>query len=470
MHWRRLGAADNERGPASAALRGVLATYPGGNTIGAEPREKTARADGYHHIDTPTTITQVKRLHANTYVYLVWHSPSDWSDLTHDFLPAAHKAGINVWVYVVPPAECSPERCSYPYKTDYVAWAKAVAEQSLKFPNLTGWVIDDFAVPANLKLLTPGYVKRVHDTGVRINPKLLFMTLLYSAQITPEFFTSYGSAIDAAVFAFDDAPVHDTQWATTLQPQLDRALSMSSAARKPLVLLLYVNRYRAAPLLPTARYATEIVTTGLKYVHDGRIAGLVAYGTPLEELPAELTERHARTGLGRLSLGVNPFGPPTTVGAYAQATQTVHVQSGGAHRLQFWHQNRRDATKALGARRLQVLVDGKVVFDHDISRDPPAVWIQERVALDTALVGRTTVQLSLRLIDTRRLSLVPSDVGVDDLQPTGFLVGDPGFERTNAWEVSRSGGPFLPAVDVFDPQRPTHVFNAIRDLYTLTAG
>lgn len=455
--------------PAATTLRNVLATYPGGNTIGAEPREKSARSDGFHHIDTPTTIAQLKRLHVNTYVYLVWHAPSDWSDLTREFLPAAHEARIKVWVYVVPPTECSPERCSYPYKTDYVAWAKAVAEQSLRYPNLTGWVIDDFAGGTNLKLFTPVYVKSVHDTGVRINPKLLFMTLLYSPEITQEFFSSYGSAIDAVVFAFDDAPVHDTQWAATLRPQLDSALSLSSAAHKPLVLMGYVNRLTAAPLLPTARYATEIVSTGLKYVHDGRLAGFVAYGTPLEELPAESTERHARTGLGRLSLGVNQYGPPTAAGRYAQAAQTVYVQSDGAHRLKFWHQNLKDEAKTSGFRRLQVLVDGKVVFDHDISGDAVGTWIQERVELDTVLAGRTTAQLALRLIDTRRLSRVLSDVSVDDLQSTGFLITDPGFESTTAWEVSRSDGPFLPAIDVFDTQRPTHVFNAIRDLYSVAA-
>jgi len=118
---------------------------------------------------------------------------------------------------------------------------------------------------------------------------------------------------------------------------------------------------------------------------------------------------------------------------------------------------------------LQVLVDGKVVFDHDISGDAVGTWIQERVELDTVLAGRTTAQLALRLIDTRRLSRVLSDVSVDDLQSTGFLITDPGFESTTAWEVSRSDGPFLPAIDVFDTQRPTHVFNAIRDLYSVAA-
>jgi hypothetical protein len=454
---------------APRTLATVLATYPGGNTIGAEPREKTARADGYHHIDTPTTIAQLKRLHVNTYVYLVFHSPSDWEDLTHDLLPAAQKAGINVWVYVVPPTECTPERCSYPYKTDYVAWAKAVAQQSLKFPNLTGWVIDDFAGGTNLKLLTPRYAQQVHDTGAKINRGLLFMTLLYSAQITPKFFSAYGPAIDAAVFAFDDAPVHDTQWAATLRPQLDRAISASTAAKKPLVLMTYVNRLTAAPLLPTVLYVSEVFNTGLQYVRDGRLAGMVAYGTPLEELPALSTEKHARTGIGRLSLGVNRYGPTASQG-YAEASQTVHVQSSATHGLQFWHQNRYSTTKAYGARRLQLLVDGKVVFDHDNSADPAGKWIHESVDLNLAVAGKTTAKLTFRLIDTRVLSGVFADVSVDDLQSTGLLITDPGFESLKAWGVSRSGGPFLPAIDVFDAQRPTHVFNAVRDAYVLATA
>lgn len=392
---------------APHGLINVLATYPGGNTIGAEPREKSARADGYHHIDTPTTIAQLKRLHVNTYVYLVWHSPSDWADLIHEFLPAAHKAGINVWVYVVPPTECTPERCSYPYKTDYVAWAKAVAQQSVRYPNLTGWVIDDFAGATNLKLLTPEYVQRVRNAGAKINRGLLFMTLLYSAQITPKFLSAYGPAIDAVVFAFDDAPVHDTQWAATLRPQLDRAISVSSASQKPLVLMTYVNRLTAAPQLPTARYVSEVVGTGLQYVRDGRLAGLVAYGTPLEELPALPTEKHARTGLGRLSLCVNQYGPTASHG-YAQASQTVHIQPSSSHALQFWHQNRHTSTKAYGARRLQLLVGAEVVFDHDISGDPAGKWIHESVDLDGAVAGTTTAKLTFRLLDTRVRCLASS--------------------------------------------------------------
>lgn len=56
-------------------------------------------------------------------------------------------------------------------------------------------------------------------------------------------------------------------------------------------------------------------------------------------------------------------------------------------------------------------------------------------------------------------------MSLDDVQSTGLVITDPGFESSTSWKVSRSDGPFLPAIDVFDAQRPTRVFNAVRDLY-----
>ena len=90
------GALAASREPAACpdpALTGVLAHVTGGNTVSAEIREKKERADGYFYIDMPRMIGRLKALHAYTYNYLVWNSPSDFDDLRKEFLPAAQKRG-----------------------------------------------------------------------------------------------------------------------------------------------------------------------------------------------------------------------------------------------------------------------------------------------------------------------------------------------------------------------------------------
>src|SRR5262249_52523375 len=111
---------------------GITTAMSGGNTIGGAVRESRPRADGYRHIDTPRLIHQLKQEGLNTYTYGIWDAPTDWSDLVNEFAPAADRAGIKIWVYLVPPSECFYDpvpvkngRCSWPYREDYVAWADA---------------------------------------------------------------------------------------------------------------------------------------------------------------------------------------------------------------------------------------------------------------------------------------------------------------------------------------------------------
>lgn len=67
-----------------------------------ELREPRPRKDGVRHVDTPRLIQKLKELGVTHYFYLIWHAPTDWDDLRHEFLPAARQAGIDVWVYLVP--------------------------------------------------------------------------------------------------------------------------------------------------------------------------------------------------------------------------------------------------------------------------------------------------------------------------------------------------------------------------------
>lgn len=82
-------------------------------------------------LDTPATIRRLQEMHANTYAFNIdtTNSVQDWNDLRLKFAPAAQAAGINVWVYLVPPSECPGTGCSDygPFEDDYRTWVVEIA-------------------------------------------------------------------------------------------------------------------------------------------------------------------------------------------------------------------------------------------------------------------------------------------------------------------------------------------------------
>ena len=99
-------------------------------------------------VDTDATLKRLKELGVTTYYWLLAHAATDWDDLKI-FLPKASQAGIEVWVYLLPPSESPPilgNQYSEPYRLDYPRWAEEIARLSLQHPNLTAWVIDDFGL------------------------------------------------------------------------------------------------------------------------------------------------------------------------------------------------------------------------------------------------------------------------------------------------------------------------------------
>ncbi|MBC7289646.1 MAG: hypothetical protein H5T86_16740, partial [Armatimonadetes bacterium] len=85
-------------------------------------------ADG--RVDCEQLVKQLQALGVNTYYWLIWHAETDWDDLTR-FLPLAREAGIDVWVYLVPPSEPPP---SQPFGLDFVRWGQEIAKLSLQHP------------------------------------------------------------------------------------------------------------------------------------------------------------------------------------------------------------------------------------------------------------------------------------------------------------------------------------------------
>jgi hypothetical protein len=152
---------------------GIKSALAGGNTVGGWIREAEPRSDGHRHIDTPAMIELLRRIGANHYFFGIWDSPTDFDDLGQEFAPAAQQAGIQLLPYIVPPSETFAwGKSSYPHVMDYLAWARAFAELSLKYPVLTGWAIDDFDIHRRVSGRDPG--SAVCDQS---RPRLLHLRL-----------------------------------------------------------------------------------------------------------------------------------------------------------------------------------------------------------------------------------------------------------------------------------------------------
>jgi hypothetical protein len=166
----------------------------------ADYNSELRRADG--RVDVEAMAARLKELGVTTYYWLIWHAATDWDDLKL-FLPKAAQAGIEVWVYLVPPSESPPtygSQYSEPFRLDYSRWAEEIARLSLKHPNLTAWVIDDFY--ANREFFTPAYLREFQRRSKAINPRLAFLPLMYFDEMRAKFVEDYREVIDGVVVAY----------------------------------------------------------------------------------------------------------------------------------------------------------------------------------------------------------------------------------------------------------------------------
>jgi uncharacterized protein YfiM (DUF2279 family) len=217
------------------------------------------RPDG--RVDTDAMVKRLKELGVTTYYWLIAHAPTDWDDLKL-FLPKASKAGIEVWVYLLPPSESPPvlgNLYSEPFRLDFPRWSAEIARLSLQHPNLKAWVIDDFYI--SHEFLTPAYMQTVRAKSKAINPRLAFLPLMYGPEMTPKNVEHYRGVIDGVVVAYlqdrgeidrvwallnDAAPVpHSDElsfpWYTTSQPG---DYGMVSQSAKVLPSKRHVVRFR----------------------------------------------------------------------------------------------------------------------------------------------------------------------------------------------------------------------------------
>ncbi|WP_020577011.1 hypothetical protein [Actinopolymorpha alba] len=456
---------------------GIRATQCGGNTVGAALREASPREDGYRHLDTPALIGRLKELGANTYIYGIWDSPTDWDDLRLEFAPAAAEAGIDVWIYLVPPSETDRAggRASRPYVMDYLAWSRACAELSLEHPNVKAWGIDDFEF--NQDTFTTEYVAHMRKISRDINPELAFyLCTYYHAATNAEFLAKYGPHLDLVLYPFLDGHNLNTQVAGSVGQCLDDIRAAVAPHDLDVVLLVYTGRFLDAWYEPTDDYSAAAVRTGLEYARDGRIAGVTAYGLQLDDAPTISSHNKAMYGNGRLSFLVPPIS--TEEGAYAEAAQIVRVDPDAArYELSFWHNDVFSSKFGTPGKHLkQVLIDDEVVWSEDVAVPYGfPLWQQcstlhGPLDVTSRLRGKSSAKLAFRLYEYRGGGEVfPVDTGFDHIETIGFTVDNPGFESRAGWTLTRSHGVPLVAIDLIVPDQPRRTFAAVAAEYHAAA-
>jgi hypothetical protein len=211
------------------------------------------RPDG--RVDIDAMVARLKELGVTTYYWLIWHAPTDWDDLKL-FLPQAAQAGIEVWVYLVPPSESPPKygsQYSEPFRLDYARWAEEIAKLSLPHPNLTAWVIDDFY--ANRAFFTPAYLREMQARSKRINPRLAFLPLMYFNEITAKFSEDYREVIDGVVVAYlQDRGEIDRTWAVLNDADVVPPSELSFPPGTSSQAGDFVMASQSAKVLPADRY------------------------------------------------------------------------------------------------------------------------------------------------------------------------------------------------------------------------
>lgn len=431
--------------------------HPPRNIVGdynMEIREQQPRADGVRHVDTPATIARLREAHVTTYFYLVYHASTDWTDFTSEFLPAAEEAGLDLWVYLVPPSEC----CSQPHGTDFVRWAEEIARLSLRHAAIRGWAMDDFS--SNLTTFTPDYTKAMRDAARGINPGLRFFPVLYHDDYSNAFLAGYARHIDGAIFPYT-VNFEDVD-------QIDEALDAVVGKLKPfdldLVLMVYATKISVAPYPPSASYVTGALRVGLEYMRRGEILGVTTYAMAKE------FEREDCSFARHLNLTM-PSETATSAGDYVSVSQEVRPQpSSVSYRLRFAELDSYPIGTA-GYHFKQLLVDGQTVWEADVAADPALSWVERSFDLTPYLKGKPHATLTFRLFDKKGVTNFGIRVSVADVNASGFSVANADFTNDTGWTFGKRGpGSAVYGDYVCDPDRQRHVFEAVRDLYGRVAA
>lgn len=412
--------------PASSASpesEPVLGTYSG--EILGQPD-----ADGVRHIDVNATIAALKAANVNAFAYVIYGygvantaAYPEWSpervhtvaakvtqaqwDALPGFLAAAQAEGIEVWAYLVPPSEsaASYEESTYaPFYWDYPGWASHIGQVAAAHTNLRAIVIDDFGGntveagnPWTFKFTT-GNVAAMRTAARTHAPWMKILPGLYYCQ-----------------FHNNEGTLSGLGW-----PK-----STSSTYRG--VVDGYIGVYNGSPSCTW-------------WSGDGT--------PPPNTTDPSLAEDHYRfessmikcdAGAGCLELGV-PADTPTRTGSWTAAKQQIRVADGGSYSLSFATNDDWTGASA-GHHKLQVLVDGDVVWQEDVAGYHG--WHTSTVDLTAALEGKTEATLTLRLYEATGVSNMPVAAWFDSLATEGFTLTNPNFDTSlTGWTRSQSAAAF----------------------------
>jgi hypothetical protein len=258
---------------ALAARAGADPVYAASADRFDQTREPAPRPDGYYHVDTPTLMARLARLHATTYAFLLWRSPSDFADLESEFLPAAERAGLEVWAYLVPPSERNlyPNTLP-PCERDYVCWGDRLGALAAAHPSLTTLLLDDFN--ANTAVFTPAYVQSMVTAARARSPSIAFYPVdYYPAALTDFSQPGYRGFIDGVVF-----PYINLDTTVSLTMDLDAVCAAVRAqldARCFLLVFAGWTSWHAAD--PTLAYLKTALQLGQDAISAGESDGVITY-------------------------------------------------------------------------------------------------------------------------------------------------------------------------------------------------
>lgn len=450
---RHGGPGGPARSTETDGVTNVLADYD------AEIRETTPRADGVNHVDTPATIAALKAEHVNTYAYLVLHQSTDWDDLVNEFLPAAQRAEINVWVELVPPSEC----CSEPYEEDYVAWASAIAQLSLQYPNLKAWAMDDFPESHNLDFFTPSYMQQVSDAAHAVNPALRFFPVIYNGEYTSSFMSSYGAYFDGAIFPYQGDAGYNLNELGDLSGEIDTASAVMKGAGKRLYLMPYTSPYSEAPAPPSPATVASMIRMGEQDMAHGKLDGIVLYALAKSQFGEDTCPTPAISTQLALRAAWNT---PSSGGDYIDASQQVAVDpNASSYTLTFQQADTfPELSFDTGYFDKQVLVDGTIVWQQDPAVDPSAQWLSESVDVTSALHGKTSATLTFRFVNPTAVNNFGITFDFTNVSGSGFTVTDGDLASHTGWTVTTTRPSFFDATYQgysCDPQRELHTFQSV---------
>jgi hypothetical protein len=399
------------------------------------------------------TIKQLKKLHVNTYFYKIHHSSAAWRNLLKKFMPAAQKAGINVFVYLSCPAAAIGDKDPNPFGTDYIHWAKAIAHLSLKYSHLKGWTIDDFT--ENLHIFTPSYVKKMQEAAHKVNPDLLFAPIVYYYHASSKsFHRKYGPYLDGIIFPY--VVFYDLQ---QLPGQLDQITKIWPSKR--VALMIYASRHSNVLNPPPTSYVRKALQIGLNYKKHGKLAGVLTY---------KLTKDPRKTICKNFVHHVLQFAVnwqiATKKGAYIEASQKVRLDPKARnYRISFSQRDDRKYSSPRGYHIKQFLVDGGVVWHKDVAKDASDKNYKVSLDLTKYLKGKSSAKIAFRLYEKRAVSAYEVQVTFGKIRGYGFHVANNGcFD----WTFKSIGSKVHQTHQCHEcnPHRQQKMFDAVKKLYS----